>query len=117
MSDDEKITSTIIPALPGWELAIFAPAGIHDGESRPACVMYETIVAWDVEKYDTRPGDRWVNRYLIPITVACSDIDSIGNRWAVKRPDGRFEIPGEGVCDSEEKWIADCVERDEQLAK
>jgi hypothetical protein len=105
MHDDKTVTTTIIPALPGWELAIYVRAG----ESRAARVDYEPIIAWEIERTQRpriNPWDYNVYRHLAPITARRPNIEQVANPWAIKRPDGKFEVLDEGTFGSEQDWIA-----------
>jgi hypothetical protein len=110
MRDDEKTASTIIPALAGWEFAVY----IESSGDRAGCITCEPIVAWDIERAEGpyhpgargRSGERWVARQLSPITVGCTDVEHLGNQWAIKRPDGKFQVPGEGAFDTEGELLA-----------
>jgi len=91
VSNDERTASTIIPATPGWELALY----VKGGAGYDPYISCEPIVAWDVER-TTGPYDRSVNR-----------------------PDGKVEVPGDTTFKSEEEWLPYCVEneQDEEDAK
>lgn len=114
MRNDEKTTSTIIPAAPGWELAVY----IKGGDDYVAYISCEPIIAWDIERSEgpfhpsaNRPGEHWVSREVTPITVGVPTIEHFGNIWAIKRPDGKFEQPDGATISSEEELLAACIEQ------
>jgi hypothetical protein len=115
MSEDEKSTYTIIPATPGWEFAVFC------GE--PAILLYEPIIAWEIERHERpydpvarRYGEMCVNRFATPI-MASGDDDNIGNLWAIKRPDGKFELPFDRTIDTEDALLTYFVEQEAKQRK
>jgi hypothetical protein len=114
MSDDPTITHTVIPALPGWHVGRLALAGTDEesGESWPDHLFYEPIIAWEIEHYirdyprgvRAPRGERKVSRSVLPLTFdGCPD--EYDNPYVVKRSDGKYEMPLEGVFDSETKVI------------
>jgi hypothetical protein len=75
---------TIIPALPGWFVAMFF-VGASDGEDETIPNL-RPIIAWNIKR--SEDGTHEVQ----PLTTE-------GNHpayddWAIKHPDGRFEFHG-----------------------
>lgn len=82
--------STVVAATPGWEYVIFID-GIVVGR-----LASEPIIAWEV--IVERSGQR-VHREAVPITASGAGPDQLSNPWAIKRPDGVYEIPGDSTFD------------------
>jgi hypothetical protein len=99
---------SIIPAQPGWDVAIFASAspGPNGWEDH---FMLWPIIAWEVERHE---GDRhtWdepnVNHTLTPLTAE-GNLHPLSNVWALKPPDGRYIFVGDGIIHANE---ADALE-------
>jgi hypothetical protein len=104
MMSEPKITRTIIAALPGWYVAALIEGGEHEGEDDS--LSLDPIIAWEIERREQpchpmagNPGEPYVAHHVTPITTE-------GNRnyykkWAIKTPDGKYDIPGETVVDTE----------------
>jgi hypothetical protein len=120
MTMTESRTQTIVPALPGWYVALFMEAvTLPSGESRDACFSLEPIIAWEIERHvfpyhpvAGRPaGEHGVSHDVNPITVNGNMLTGTANEWAIKRPDGTFEIPGDCSCVDETSMIAEFKSR------
>ena len=100
-------TRTVIPALPGWYVAVLIEGDEGHGDE----LVFDPIVAWEVERYEEPyhqiakrpPGEMCVTHGVIPITLEGDP--SGANPWAIKTPDGKLDIPGDRVVDTE----ADCI--------
>ena len=91
-----SMTHVIVPAQPGWFLAVFTNS---DGTVGVRC---EQIIAWEVQRTTSSKG--LVTRFPIPITAESKNADLDCTVWGIKRPDGKFVFPvgaNEGI--SEEK--------------
>jgi hypothetical protein len=106
IKDDEHTASrfvTIIPAEPGWQIAIYCEG----------CFIYERVVAWEIVRercryhpLSGRTGFR-VSRDVMPLTTDGTDYEH-EDYW-LKRPDGLFDQPYNtaGGC-TEQKALASC---------
>jgi hypothetical protein len=99
MRDWDKTTTTItvIPAQPGWFLSTL----IESRGDTPACLIDEPIIAWEIEREQgpyapglCRANEHYESRYVRPITADpdCDGIDAESS-WAIKHPDGKYQIP------------------------
>lgn len=106
---------TIVPAQPGWSLAIYVEGGKEpDGKEYAAGFTLEQIIAWEIERKSGpfhpsagRPGEKCVSRYVTPITVDSTDVETLSNQWAIRRPDGVYIAPGDRVLGTEAEAVAD----------
>jgi len=113
---------TVVPAHPGWCLAIFIEGGKDsDGTQYDASFSCEDIIAWDIKVTSGpfhasigRPGERWTSREVTPITVDGTKVEHMRNRWAIRRPDGAYIAPGDQTLGSEAEAIAEYTARAEQ---
>jgi hypothetical protein len=110
MMVERTITRTIVPALPGWHVAILIKAA-KDG-TEPASLALDPIIAWEITRTEqpyhpsvSRPGETCVTHDVIPLTID-GNREHCVNRWAIKRPDGKFEIPEYYTCENEQETIA-----------
>src|SRR6516165_666863 len=91
------MTHVIVPAQPGWFLAVFTTGNGAE------CVRFEPIIAWEVQR--TTSSNGLVARFPLPITAErTNDADLDCMVWGIKRPDGKLVFPvaaNEGI--SEEK--------------
>jgi hypothetical protein len=100
--DEETRTQTIIPASPGWYLALLV-GGEFD---------HISIIAWEVARgegpyrsYANRhPSETWVSHDVTPLTLYHNGLT---NLFAVKRPDGKYEGAEGQVWDDEASALAD----------
>lgn len=97
-----KVTPpTLIPATPGWSIAFFIAAGTHGGETWGDSLLLEPIIAWAID-YEVNPDlGNWHD--VTPVTI--EGTTHIGE-WAIKRPDGKFQIPDDTTLDDESAAIA-----------
>jgi hypothetical protein len=95
-------TRTIVPALAGWYVVELIEAGESADERWDDGLALDPIIAWEIGQHSDEDGNDWHS--VTPITHDCSArVEPI----AVKRPDGKFEIPWNGyMLDSEAKTIA-----------
>src|SRR5262245_43087844 len=75
------MTRTIIPAQPGWHVAMLLAAN----EISEAELELYGIIAWEI----TRDEDDCLN--VQPLT-ACGSMEGVLNEWSIKRPDGQHEM-------------------------
>jgi hypothetical protein len=92
---DYTVTHTVIPALPGWKLAQY----IGECDGIAASIVYEHIIAWDVELAVYEDEKHGSLRYLVPLTAHGDEVGS--NPQAIKSPDGKFIIQGDRSFDDE----------------
>jgi hypothetical protein len=108
----ETTTRTIIPALPGWYVALYViPVRATD----PARFLLDPIVAWEItgregpkDRHFASSGER------IHATIAITldgNAEKMHNIWATKTPDGKFNFVAECTCDNE----AEALEYAKQL--
>src|SRR5262249_22539809 len=77
-----KTQTTIIPAQPGWRLALYSEAFTDvNGKRYKHRVDYGEIIAWDIIDDDVR--------YVLPITTDATIINK-DDQWALVRPDGVY---------------------------
>jgi hypothetical protein len=121
MDDDAAIPAfTIVPAQAGWYVAIFIP-GQPGKEDSPPFFDLEPIIAWHIEhaRYAAmarRPArDRC--HHITPMTVGYPNANLIHNDWAIKRPDGKFEIMEDIAQDTEAEALAHMQHEHEERIK
>jgi hypothetical protein len=105
---DKVEQHTVIPALPGWYVALYIEGGEVNGKRWDDYLSLDPIVAWEIERHDHSKGpdwDRCVSHYFNPLTVD-GNMDGAGNLWAIKTPDGKFTIPMDQTVGSEDELIA-----------
>jgi hypothetical protein len=117
MQDDENKKSNlvcIVPALPGWFVGLFVDRRGEDGEG----FVYDPIIAWELKRersfYHQLSGrsGTFVHCTVTPITCeGCIEDDTQDGNWAIKRPDGSFDIPGDRAFETEAQAIAYFRER------
>jgi hypothetical protein len=117
IKDDENTASrfaTIIPAEPGWQIAICLEAY----EEEPHRFVYEHVVAWEIqrERRSNCAGRFYVRRHVIPLTIDGDEHDE-EDFW-LKRPDGLFDQPYNtaGGC-TEQEALASCSKRHREDAE
>lgn len=94
-------TFTAIPAAPGWSIAVFVEA---DADI-PAEFSYHPIVAWDIQRIDQPEHRRHkLARRAIPIAFGMT-LEQMGNRWAVRDPEGHFHINEDQSFDTEDEAL------------
>jgi hypothetical protein len=98
-TNDQFPTRTIIPAGPGWYVAVLIP-GCHnnadESENWDDGLALQPIVAWEIERYQQPDHTRWkrhVSHDVTPLTTEGSRGD-YSNPWAIKCPDGKFAVNG-----------------------
>jgi hypothetical protein len=117
--DEKNVVFAIIPAEPGWSVALFISAGC----GQPAAFMFDPIIAWEIHRWETEyrwpakraPGERCVHRDVQPITCDPSFDENIANHWGIRRPDGKIEFPYDRSFDNEADALAYCAEEDAKL--
>jgi hypothetical protein len=95
MTETETKTSTIIPAGPGWYVAALIEGESCEYESQ---LSLNPIIAWEIQRTEGpyhpsvgRPrSERCIDHHVLPLTTN-GNMEHIGNLWAIKRPDGKFE--------------------------
>jgi hypothetical protein len=104
--DDPIITTTIVSAQPGWQIAVFYSGDLSESEP---FIDYSPIVAWEIERRDEGfykhgplKGKRYLLHEAIPIAVSRDHYDP--DRIAIRDPDGKYHISGEAL-DTEERLI------------
>src|SRR4051812_46406476 len=97
---------TTVAAQPGWFIATILCADDEDeGE-----LVLDPIVAWEIAR--TAPlvlspgctGEWDISRGVTPIALNNNDFREQG--WAIKSPDGKFDIFGDQICDDEAETLA-----------
>jgi hypothetical protein len=98
------MSSTIIPAAPGWYLSIISGS--------PATLSDSPIVAWEI-KHERMHGDGKIQCYADPICV--NEAHWSDNVQVIHAPDGKYYCFGDGpIFDSAEavlKYLAEPVEK------
>jgi hypothetical protein len=115
-TSNDRTMNTIIPAAPGWYVALFVPANEHG----PAWLSDHPIVAWDIERSDGpirgQPGERWSYREATPVLLD-GDFHRYGNQRAIKAPDGKYYTADGPTLSNEAEAIAYFTEEQEAAAK
>lgn len=113
---EEKTTYTTIPAQPGWYISILLEAYDED----PASLQDEPVIAWEIERSEEvdHHGASYVSRDARPLTAdfelnggTISGGVTIGNHWVIKRPDGKYLVPGDCVLDNDAAALAYLVKQ------
>jgi hypothetical protein len=118
MNDDDAPIPifTIVPAQPNWFVAVFIPAGSEAGESWSARFVYDPIIAWEIghDRYhaSVRRAAHERCHHVEPITI--DGRVTISNAWAIKRPDGKFELPADTTFDDEDDALKYLQQQSEQ---
>jgi hypothetical protein len=113
MSERRSREVTIVPATPDWNVAILISGSENKetGEKQPSYFALDPIIAWQIVR-DERPyhpdaqcspGETCVTGDVTPITTEGLSCES--NPWAIKRPDGKFEIPYDRTIENEAEAI------------
>lgn len=96
-----KITSTIIPAQPGFEVVTFIP----DPNAQASFAEFTAIVAWEI-RIDPEPGggeedpEKMPYVDIYPITVGGRETHAY-----VRQPDGRVIMAHMEEYDNVEEWV------------
>jgi hypothetical protein len=114
MADEANRQITVIPALPGWYVALYIEAGESDGKKWEDGLALTPIIAWEIEKYarpyhhsvKNRRGELCVSRFATPITPS-EDVEHIVNLWCLKTPDETYIFPHDRDCDSLEDALTE----------
>jgi hypothetical protein len=89
-----------IPAQQGWYTATFVEGKSGEYEDH---LTHDPVIAWDIERWEREPDNSlgpdmndspYVRHLVKPVRVS-GNMDSVSNIWAIKRPDGKYEIPDE----------------------
>jgi len=88
---NERTTYTIVPAAPGWFVALFIPAGAHGGDEWAAYLDLEPIIAWEIERTDQpyhpiAKGPSWercISHGENPLTNN-GNMNDTANDWGIK---------------------------------
>jgi hypothetical protein len=99
---------TIIPAQPGWYLAILIEADDDDAKSDDHLEL-QPVIAWSI-KHDENEG-----LFVLPITATKNVAQS--ELWAIKTPDGTFETVYGGTADTEEQTLQTLKQTAEHIRK
>jgi hypothetical protein len=98
---------TVIVAVPGWHLAILVEP--EPEKSFLGAIVLEPMIAWEIEReemqYRDPPNDVFAIHRVLPLTASGSTDDQ-GNKWALKAPDGTFDIPYDATFSSEQDLLA-----------
>jgi hypothetical protein len=113
----KTIERTVIKADPGWFVAVFVKEGEHQGETWDAYFALDPIIAWEIERREgeyhpsaKQFGEPCISHEVTPITIE-GNTRHCTNDWAIKRPDGRFDIPYDRSFEFERDVIAYFSER------
>jgi hypothetical protein len=109
-----NITLTVVPAAPGWYVAQLIEGGISGGITLDDRLALDPIVAWEIKRDETpysprsaRHGETCVLHTVEPLTIDGNMLHLFpSSMWAVKSPDGKFQIPLDGTFDTEAELIA-----------
>jgi hypothetical protein len=94
-------------------LQCFAPPGSNGDESWPDSLSLQPIVAWEIVRTedDRRPSwDQHVSDELIPLTTD-GNMNHWTNTWAIKTPEGKYDLPGDTTFDHEVDLIRELRKR------
>ena len=112
MSRAKEVTRTVIPALPGWYVAIFQEAGEQEAEKWEDSFYLQPILAWETKRHDRQDESVFYSTW--PITLQDGNMENSTQQWAVKTPDGVFEFVACATCDTEAQALAYARERHEE---
>ena len=117
MATDEIITRTVIAATPGWFVAQFEKGGTFN-DNHEDKLNYYAVIAWEIERREcSRAGkEPWVSQTLTPLMFNGSP-DDYNAPWALKTPNGNFEIREHASFDNEAETIRYLAEIEAQDAK
>jgi hypothetical protein len=111
MTDTKTTTITVIPAEPGFRVAIYFPAGTDGaGTFYEPEFRFAPIVAWAVEAKVGQPdhdGDVECRAMAHPITPEPACRTDEVRAWFVVYPDGRFVNPWDAAYDNEQEALAE----------
>jgi hypothetical protein len=88
----------IVPAEKGWEVVTY-------GYKDPTELFYDPVIAFVIERHEgdyhpsARKSGRWVGYDVIPVMIDGAP----SQRWALKRPDGKYEDVRHARFDTEEE--------------
>ena len=99
----ERITHTIIPAEPGWQVATFFEV-YGSGVPIDGRLCYEPVIAWAVKRDEEDDSYR-----VSPITLRGDPDDGGLNPWVLKSPDGAY-LSGRDRYSDERAVIEELVE-------
>ena len=122
MSDNETKERTVLVAPPGWFIAWFLEGGEFEGRECDPALSLEPIIAWEIERTESdRRGllkrsfdGKLVQHFVTPITID-GNVNESSNLWAVKSPDGRFDIPVHGIYENEAEALRAMIDLRRQL--
>jgi hypothetical protein len=108
----------IVPATPGWFVAIY----VEGGKDYEEYLRLEPIIAWETQREertvsDSRMGhlgDHCLNHDVMPLTIDGNM--NWRNSWAIKRPDGSYYTVDGGFT-IEAELIAELRGRKAEAAK
>jgi hypothetical protein len=119
--DKDKITRTIISAQPSWFVVRFLRGGKEGDESWDDSLKLEEILAWSIEVRETTLDPRLnISRYETHVSYHCIPLttdgaaNNISNPWAIKSPQGKYEIPYMGWYDTEDEVLKALKEEDDE---
>lgn len=107
---DEKVTSTIIPALPGY-----FTLDLLSGEDQE--VFKQEIIAWQITSYVTLHTNNYGSNLkcwtsVMPVTVEGSGAH-LGSKTHILTPSGQVTDESGVTSDSVEAWISGEARREE----
>jgi hypothetical protein len=96
------LINTVIPAEPGWKLAGFAE---RDDNHGAACFWYSDVVAWQIKviRDGEIRGEEF--HFVKPIVVDGTNVTTMSEQWALRRPDGVYLWYGEQELGTEAQAI------------
>jgi hypothetical protein len=110
---EETTTRTTVPAAPGWYVVLFIEGDDGDWD---LMTELEPVLAWEIVRHEgpyrdpARRGDTWAHYATYPLTLnGCPSED--GNQWAVKHPNGVFEMPQDQSFANEAALLAEFKRR------
>jgi hypothetical protein len=92
------LINTVVPAEPGWKLAGFAERDEH-GEP---CFWYSDVIGWQIEIIG-EDGKEY--HYVKPIALDGTNVATMSQQWALRRPDGVYIWTGEQELGTEAQAI------------
>ena len=106
----------VIKAEPGYFVATYIEAGMDEGKPYPHQFHFRPIIAWVIvysdgpmsarynrDAYERR--ERWTSYFVKPLTID-GDPEKVANEWAIKLPNGSFELVGYGEFEKEAEMLA-----------
>jgi hypothetical protein len=92
-------TRTVVQVLPGWFLATVS--GTDEDKDAARYFSLDPIIAREISRLETvYAGETHVSHTTLPI--AFGGVRPALGDWAVKRPDGKFDVPEETVEDTQQ---------------